>query len=269
LHKDHSYCQVLGHAVDIETTTLFSPAITVSRGCSVGGRDLLDDTQRSIVDHMLGRGMVAFVGAARNAIAHNTIIEVSLWNQLLEGQPLGDAFRHGINDAIVHWLDDDSSAMRYAIDTEIVYGDPAFRLHVPGAYQTAPAQQSFDGETLTVTSPEEWTLVQFHPEMLSEWSFEGDLYIYTAPGAIPNTYWAGRHDNEDMYFGVQLDLDSAPTRVSETGDYTAPLGWGAAHYIDNHPDGSVTALWRVRLLAFDPYTGDILEDRNRFNYTVE
>ena len=93
--------------------------------------------------------------------------------------------------------------------------------------------------------------------------------VYTAPGAIPNTYWAGRHDNEDMYFGVQLPLDRAPTQVSESGDYTAPLGWGGAHYIDNHPDGSVTALWRVRLLAFDPYTGDILQDRNRFNYTVQ
>ena len=164
---------MLGHAVDIETT-LFTRD-PVSRGCSVGGRDLLDDTQRSIVDHMLGRGMVAFVGAARNAIAHNTIIEVSLWNQLFDGQTLGHAFRHGINDAMVHWLDDNSSAMRYAIDTEIVYGDPAFRLHVPGSYQTVPAQQSFDGETLTVAAPEQWTLVKFHPEMLSEWSFDGDL----------------------------------------------------------------------------------------------
>ncbi|MGB0639527.1 MAG: C25 family cysteine peptidase, partial [Myxococcota bacterium] len=51
LHKDHSYCQVLGNAFDTYSNTLFAPAVVVSRGCSVGGMDLLDDTQRSIVDH--------------------------------------------------------------------------------------------------------------------------------------------------------------------------------------------------------------------------
>ena len=194
---------------------------------------------RSIVDHLFGQGIVAFVGASRNAIAYNTIIEVSLWNQLLEGQTLGDAFKHGINDAIVHWLDDGSAAMRYAIDTEIVYGDPAFRLHVPGPFLTQPARQDFDGLTLTVHAPELWTVVEYHPEMLAEWGYGGDLYMYTGPGAIPRTYWAGAYDNEDMYFGVQLPLDSEPTTVSELGTYPGPLGWGGGVHMDHHHDGTV------------------------------
>lgn len=78
LHKDHSYCQVLGNAFDIETSTRLAPSIVLSRGCSVGGIDLLPATSRSIVDHMLGTGAVAFIGASRNSIAHNTVIEVSL-----------------------------------------------------------------------------------------------------------------------------------------------------------------------------------------------
>ena len=269
LHKDHSYCQILGHAVDINTPTLFAPAITVSRGCSVGGMDLLRDDQRSIVDHLFGQGIVAFVGAARNAIAYNTIIEVSLWNQLLEGQTLGESFKHGINDAIVHWLDDGSSAMRYSIDTEIVYGDPAFRLFVPGPHRTQPAAQHFDGSTLTVTAPELWTVVPYHPEQLAEWGYGGELFMYTAPGAIPRTYWAGSYDNEDMYFGVQLQLDEAPSSVTQVDSYPSPLGWGGNFHIDHHADGTASALWRVRLLDFDPENGILIAEEDTFTYAVD
>ena len=231
--------------------------------------DLLRDDQRSIVDHLFGQGIVAFVGAARNAIAYNTIIEVSLWHQLLDGQTLGEAFRYGVNDAIVHWLDDSSAAMRYAIDTEIVYGDPAFRLHVPGPFLTEPARQVFDGSTLTVHAPELWTVVPYHPEMLAEWGYGGDLYMYTAPGAIPRTYWAGAYDNEDMYFGVQLHLEDAPSTVTQIGSYPSPLGWGGEVHLDHHHDGSTSALWRVRLLDFDSTTGALVNDAPAFSYSVE
>lgn len=269
LHKDHSYCQILGNAFDTYSNTLFAPAVVVSRGCSVGGMDLLDDTQRSIVDHMFGQGIVAFVGAARNAIAYNTIIEVSLWNQLLNGHTLGESFKYGVNDAIVHWLDDGSSAMRYAIDTEIVYGDPAFQMYIPGPHQTEPAMHSFDGTTARVSAPEEWTLVPYHPDMLAEWGYEGELYMYAAPGVSPRTYWAGSYDNEDMYFGVQLPLEEAPMSVTETGDYPSPLGWGGQAHIDEHADGSVSALWRVRLLDYNQLTGEITAEQSEFVYEVE
>ena len=269
LHKDHSYCQVLGHAYDINSTALFAPAITVSRGCSVGGMDMLREDQRSIVDHLFGQGIVAFVGAARNAIAYNTIIEVSMWNQLLAGHTLGHSFKHGINDAIVHWLDDGSSAMRYSIDIEIVYGDPAFKLHVPGSYETEPAHQQFDGTTLTVNAPEEWTLVPYHADQLAEWGYEGDLYMYTAPGAIPRTYWAGSYDREDMYFGVQLHLDEAPISVQQAAAYPSPLGWDDGYHIDDHPDGTASVMWRVRLLDFEPLNGIISAEAPSFSYSVE
>ena len=52
LHKDHSYCQVLGHAFELSTPTLFAPAIVVSRGCSVGGMDLLSADQRLSLIHI-------------------------------------------------------------------------------------------------------------------------------------------------------------------------------------------------------------------------
>jgi hypothetical protein len=269
LHKDHSYCQVLGNAVDVNNSTLFAPAFVVSRGCSVGGIDLLQEDQRSIVDHMFGQGIVAFVGAARNSIAYNTIIEVSLWNQLLDGRTLGESFRHGINDAIVHWLDDGSDAMRYSIDIEIVYGDPALQLHVPGGYETAPASQELDGSTLTVRAPEVWTLVEYHPDQLAEWGYGGELFMYTGSGAIPRTYWSGSYDSEDMYFGVQQPLAEAPSTVQETGEQPSPLGWGGVSHIDEHADGTVSAMWRVRLLDFDEQTGEISADQDAFVYELD
>ena len=129
--------------------------------------------------------------------------------------------------------------MRYAIDTEIVFGDPAFRMHVPGEYETEPAAQTFDGSTLTVTGPEEWTMVPYHPEMLAEWGYESELYMYTAPGAIPRVYWAGSYDNQDMYFGVQLHLDEAPVSIEELSEAPSPLGLGGGLHIDEHAEAAL------------------------------
>ena len=269
LHKDHSYCQVLGNAFDLNTETLLAPSLVLSRGCSVGGMDLLPSHQRSIVDHMLGAGAIAFVGASRNSIAHNTIIEVSMWNQLLAGQPLGKAFQFGINDTIVHWLDEqESSAFRYSLDIEMLYGDPAFQLSVPEEYLSAPAEQVYNANVLTVVPPEEWTMVQYHPDQLAEWNFEDELFMYTGAGASPKTYWSGSHDSEDMYFGVQLTLEAPPVDIQQQSEHFAPLGWGGSYYLDAHQDGSVTALWRVRLLDFDAYTGEIFEEAPFFDYQV-
>jgi hypothetical protein len=270
LHKDHSYCQILGNAFDIDTPTLSAPAVVLSRGCSVGGIDLLSANQRSIVDHMLGTGAVAFVGASRNSIAQNTLIEISMWNQLLAGRSLGTAFQAGINDMVVHWMDEGrSAAFRYSLDIEILYGDPALELSIPAAPLTATAQQVEADGVLTVVPPEAWSLIQYHPEQLAEWGFEGDLFMFTGAGASPKTYWAGSHDNEDMYFGVQLKLDASPSSVAQTTSHAAPLGWDGNFYLDEHQDGSATALWRVRLLDFDPYTGDILAEDDAFSYQVD
>lgn len=270
LHKDHSYCQVLGHAFDINTATRLAPSVVLSRGCSVGGIDLLPASQRSIVEHMLGMGAVAFVGGSRNSIAHNTVIEVSLWNQLLEGRSLGQAFRHGINDGMVHWLaENNSSAFRYSLDIEMLYGDPALGISVPAEPSTAPAQQIWDGQQLTVRAPEQWTQVQYHPEQLAEWNYQGALFMYTGPGSSPKTYWSGSYDSEDMYFGVQLRLDQAPTTLTPQAEVTPPLGLDGEFFIDHHQNGSITALWRVRLLDFDPLTGEIIDQAARFEFLLE
>ena len=270
LHKDHSYCQVLGHAFELSTPTLFAPAIVLSRGCSVGGMDLLNSDQRSIVDHMLGLGAAAFVGASRNAIAHNTIIEVSMWNHMLSGETVGQAFRSGINDTIVHWLDDNnSSALRYSLDIEVLFGDPAWELSIPTEPTTPPAYAMEEEDVVTIHPPEQWTLIEFMPEQLEEWNFSGDLFMYAGPGAIPKTYWSGSHDAEDLYYGVKIDRSTAPLSVTQQSTHDTPLGGTGNHYIDFHQDGSVSIHWSVRLIDYDMYTGEMITESPSFEFQIE
>ena len=269
LHKDHSSCSVLGHAFDTGSPALLAPSVVTSRGCSVGGMDLVDASRRTVVDHMLGQGAVAFVGATRNSIAENTLIEVSFWNHLLGGMTMGEAFRAGINDMIVHWLDErESSGIRYSLDIEILYGDPALQFRTPSAPMTRPAEVNLDGTNAVVLAPAMWNRVQFLPEQLAEWGYTGDLFMYVGHGASPRTYWAGAYDREDLYYGVNLVVDGPVSAVTETSMMEAPLGWSGSYYVDQHADGTSSLLWRVRLLDYDMVTGEILRAVDRAEYEL-
>ncbi len=260
LHKDHSHCTVLGHAFDVNTEALYAPAVVLSRGCSVAGIDLVNLNTRTVPGKMLGRGAVAFVGAPRNSIAGNTVTEVAFFNYLLEGQTLGQAMRSAFNNATVHYLDENSDAgMRYVLDNEMLFGDPALRFHVPGDWLTRPARATRDGNEVTVTAPEAWTQVQFMPEQLDEWNYQGELFMYVGPGAEPKTYWSGQYDTEDLYYTVAIALpgDVPTASLTDLTPQPAPLGWHGAHYVDGHADGTKTVRWRVRLLDYSMTTGEV------------
>ena len=93
--------------------------------------------------------------------------------------------------------------------------------------------------------------------------------MYTGAGASPMTYWAGSYDKEDMYFGVQVLVEEAPGTIVQQGTFAEPLGWNGQYHLDWHQDGSVTALWKVRLLDFDEQTGAIAAQENSFLYLLE
>jgi len=249
---------------------LYAPAVVTSRGCSVGGMDLVQSNQRTIVEHMLGNGAVAFLGATRNSIAENTLIEVAFWNRILSGETLGEAFRGGINEMMVHWVDDGYSAgVRYSIDIEILYGDPAMTYYVPAEPIVKPASAELVENTVTVRGPAEWTLVQFLPEQLEEWNYEEDLFMYVGPGASPRTYWTGSHDSEDLYYGVNIHVPSAVNRIEEQSLVMDPLGWSGRFHTDSHQDGTYTIRWRVRLIDYDMTTGEIYSQMAQTSYELD
>lgn len=271
LHKDHSHCTVLGNAFSLDTPTFYAPAVVLSRGCSVAGLDLVDLNTRTVPGDMLGRGAIAFIGAPRNSIAGNTVTEVAFFNHLLKGQTLGQAMRSAFNHATVHYLDENSGAgMRYVLDNEMLFGDPALVFHVPSDPLTEPAHVTHEEELITVHAPEVWTQVQFVPEQLSEWNYNGDLFMYVGPGAEPKTYWAGRYDHEDLYYTVALPLSEGlpTTTLTQLSSPSSPLGWRGQHYLDLHQDGSKTVLWRVRLLDYNMETGELINQLDQVSYQL-
>lgn len=164
------------------------------------------------------------MGATRNAIAENTLIHVASWNKVLEGQTIGQAFRCGIKDLMVHWIDENISAgVRYAIDIEILYGVPAMTFFVPGAPEVAPASVNRVEETVTVTGPAGWTLVPFFHEQLAEWNYQEDIFMYVGSGASPRTYWSGSYDQEDLYYGVSVDVAALVTQIEEQSMVMEPI----------------------------------------------
>ena len=182
---------------------------------------------------------------------------------------MGEAFRAGINDMIVHWLDErESSGIRYSLDIEILYGDPALQFRTPSAPMTRPAEVNLDGTNAVVLAPAMWNRVQFLPEQLAEWGYTGDLFMYVGHGASPRAYWAGAYDREDLYYGVNLVVDGPVSAVTETSMMEAPLGWSGSYYVDQHADGTSSLLWRVRLLDYDMVTGEILRAVDRAEYEL-
>ena len=192
-----------------------------------------------------------------------------MWNHMLAGQSIGKSFQSGINDTIVHWKDSNSAGLRYSLDIEVLYGDPALEIYIPQLPQTQAAYGSQEGSSFNVYPPEQWDLIAFQPEQLSEWNYNGNLFMYTGHGASPHTYWSGSHDAEDLYFGVQLPLEEAPNGITQGSNHNDPLGWSGNYYLDHHQDGSVTALWKVRLLDYDAYTGEITGESDFFQYNIE
>jgi len=243
----------------------------MSRGCSVAGIDLVPVGTPTVPGKMLGRGAVAFIGAPRNSIAGNTVTEVAFFNALLQGETLGQAMRSAFNNATVHYLDEGEDAgMRYVLDNEMLFGDPGLRFHVPAEPVTAPAHATLAEDVLTVAGPAQWTQVQFVPDQLAEWNYEGDLFMYVGPGAEPKTYWSGQYDNEDLYYtvGTRLPPGFMVGSLVDMAPRAAPLGWHGRHYVDVHQDDTSTLRFRVRLLDYDMQTGMIRDRVDQASYRL-
>jgi len=84
LHKDDSNSEGLGNVADVSTSTLYAPALVISRGCNSAG---IDECNSSIAGRMLGRGCICFVGVSCNATAQNTLTEVAFALQTSNARP--------------------------------------------------------------------------------------------------------------------------------------------------------------------------------------
>lgn len=271
LHSDHSNHELLGEAFDLSTETLLAPAVVVSAGCSVSGLDLdASMWHRSIVKHLLGQGAVAVLGAPRNAITQNSQLQTAFVNRLIEGHTLGQAFREGYASLTLNVLDNpDDSGSEHARHNVLLVGDPALTIFVPAApVEALPALEGEDGSWETVAPGDPF----FDPVpeiLLEEWGWDEELYAVAVPGLDSHTYWGAGHDFQVLYYIAAVTADGPITSVTQEAGIPDDLGWTGGFHIDEHQDGTQTALWRTRFLELDLGSGEVVQQLERIAYSVE
>lgn len=271
LHADHSNHELLGEAFDLNTETLLAPAVVVSAGCSVAGLDVdASMWHRSIVKHLLGQGAVAVVGAPRNAITQNSQLQSAFVNRLIEGRSLGHAFREGYASMTLNVLDNpEDSGSEHARHNLILVGDPAMTIPVPDVpVEPLPAMEG-EGDDWVATAPGEPFFEALLDGLLEEWGWEEELYAVATPGLDSHTYWGAGHDEQVLYYIASVASDGPITSVTQEDGVPEGLGWFGLFHIDEHQDGSQTALWRTRFLDLDHHAGEVVQRLESISYTVE
>lgn len=287
LHLDHAGAGGMGHSFSYASEVLFSPSIFSSGGCSTAGIDKLSDPKDSVVLTLLHYGAVGFLGGPRNAITGSGLVHSTFWNQIALKKTMGEAFKDGWNNIAVNFQDQPSwtggeAIAKYVMMNIALFGDPAFQLFIPGSPQQKPAHVKLQNDgTLVALGPERWTKYKADQSLADEWSWHGNLYYFGAPGASSQKWYGHGHDNEYPYLYARFTTTQDVVSLKAIENVTLPLGWtgpeggrgyigaaGTGVYVDKHPDGSRTLLWRVRLLDYDCETGDVKDTFVRQSYEI-
>ncbi|CAJ1395336.1 unnamed protein product [Effrenium voratum] len=206
LHKDHSGWSGLGQCIHRHTNAMFAPCVMISGGCHAAG---IDEGVPSCASRVMARGGVCFTGAARCPTAIATLWGVAFYNELLYengGRTLGEANMQAHNKFLAHHLKGVFLG-KYTLVNRFTLGDPALRPFPQKTPKISPAKTSFEGDTVTVTAPSEWTMVPVHPDQTKEWKFEGSLYVPVGPGCSPEAQWCrAKYDMQKAYYQLVIKV---------------------------------------------------------------
>ena len=163
LHKDHSGWSGLGQCMGRHSNVMFAPCVMISLGCHAAG---IDEGIPSCASRVMARGGICFTGAARCPTAIATLWSVAFFNELLDGhgKSLGEANLMAHNKFMAHRH---VSLAKYTLVNRFTLGDPALRPYPqcqPEASQMA--KHSFEGSSMTITGPSDWSMVEVHPDQL-------------------------------------------------------------------------------------------------------
>jgi len=268
LHLAHSNQQYLGGAFTTHSISILSPSVVISKGCAVAGIDLSGSSY--VPQNLFKLGAVAFIGAPRNATAASTQVHVETVNGMLRGLPLGKAYQNAISSLTVNYLDDsnDLGAKRERMNLMFM-GDPALVITPPSSPVVAPATGTLSGERFTVTVPQTHFSTALNQTMMDEWSWTGStLYTATIAGVTPKTGWAGKYDGQKHLYTTRLNSDRVVSSVRQEISLSTPLGMMGSFHIDEHQDGTSTALWNVRVMDFNNETNSVVGKANEIVFTV-
>jgi hypothetical protein len=270
-HMDHSWWHELGHTFAWDAEVLLAPVVVESGGCLTAVLDREPDC-RSVIARLLRKGAVAFAGNARPGCAPQELQRLEFWNGVLSGKTIGQAHRQSINSALVTILDrkeDEGGAYGYQLRIRTLFGDPAFAMRVPCPPRSAPARTTVDGETVTVHAPAQWWPVKmFVPEDWKKWTGK-DLFVLRGAGTYALRQWCGEnYDREEIFVTAELTTRRRVAGIKQVQDPPAPLGWRGKYYVDEHPDGSRTYRWAVRLADFDQIQGRMVNAIEQLEYRI-
>lgn len=277
MHVSHSGPRVMGKTFDYKHDLLLAPAFVVSSGCSTHA---LDNRPKpwSLPAKLMRNGVVAVSGNNRLGIGQQGQYVTVLSDRLMVGEPIGQAYRSALNALIVTAqttgeMDRGDGGNRYSVYNAQVFGDPALRMRVPQSPDVRAARQDVDpaSGSVTVHAPSEWWREEktYFPE---EWGYKGDkMYLWRGLGTGAPRRWErdNRRNHEESCFLASFTTDEKIVRIQQQGDLEKPLGWDGQYFIDQHPDGTRTAYWRVRLIDYNLDTGEVNHEVPSIEYHVE
>merc|ERR1712232_193132 len=208
VHNAHSWYTVLGGFLSSSSSTLLAPAVVTSSGCSTAGIDR-SGPYGSVALHLLHQGAVSFMGAPHNAVTRGKLTHHAFWDAMLRGQTLGNAFAEAINDWVVVLEEDHNGNPTHASQNIVLFGDPAFQMHIPQKPAQVPARLDQQGDAVVVHAPTVWTLNSETVELAHEWKWPGSLHYYGAPGVVSLYWWGGKYDKSKQYFFARVDVKSS------------------------------------------------------------
>ncbi len=273
VHGSHSWWRELGETYARDANVLLSPCVVESAGC--GTTALLPEKRfPSVISRLFRNGAVAFVGNAVPAPAPHQELRYAFWRSVFDGASLGEAHRDALNRKMLTVLEADQlkggGVDRRTLIARHLYGDPAFRMHLPADRRWAPARTALDGDKLTVLGPQRWYIVRIRvPEDWKPWR-DRPLFVLRAPGVHLRAQWCGdSYDREDIFTDVALTTRRGVRTVRQLTDLPKPLGWSGRYFVDDNADGTRTVRWRVRLADFDQVRGRIRAKADRIEYRIE
>jgi hypothetical protein len=270
-HMDHSWWHELGSTFGWDAETLLAPVVVESGGCLTAALDREPDF-RSVIARLFRKGAVSFVGNAREGCAPQELQRMEFWTGVLAGQTLGQAHRQSINSALVTVLDKEKNhggAYGYQLHIRTLFGDPAFRMRVPGPPQSTPAKTTVKGETVTIHAPAKWWPVKiFTPPDWKLWAGK-DLHVLRGAGTYALREWCGQeYDREETCITAEFTTRHRVARIEQVQNPPAPLGMKGTWHADHHTDGSTTYRWAVRVADFDQIKGLLVNAVDHLDYHV-
>lgn len=270
-HYDHSWWREIGAIFHLDAKVLLAPTVVESGGCVTGALDGEED-YKTVIPRLFRNGAVSYVGNARNGAATAQIQRMEFWTSVLDGKTVGQAHRQSINSALGTVLNKDQdlgTGYLYQLRIRTLFGDPAFRPHIPSKPKMVGAHITVTNDIVTVHAPATWWKVKM--EIPSDWTdwVNKDLYALRGSGTYSKSEWGSRKRNQEQTcYTAEFTTRRPVAEIKQLGNPPAPLGMLGKWQVDLNSNGSSTYRWVVRLADFDQETGRIIEKRDRFDYQI-